>query len=58
MLNRDDELMKYIPGFTLSNKFSFMTVILMNILYKHLINLDDHEWLLVYFKISGKNKSN
>ena len=42
MLNHENQLIKYITSFTLSNNFSYMTVNLMNILYKHSISYEKH----------------
>ena len=40
MLNHENQLIKYIASFTLSNNFSYMTVNLMNILYKQSISYE------------------
>ena len=40
MLNHENQLIKYITSFTLSNNFSYMTVNLINILYKHSISYE------------------
>ena len=40
MLNHENQLIKYIASFTHSNNFSYMTVNLINILYKHSISYE------------------